>query len=72
MESTTKTRNRLVKSDADFRRLELKHQEYDGRLEELRARRYLNEEEKVEEVRLKKLKLAVKDQMEEMIRHSTE
>jgi uncharacterized protein YdcH (DUF465 family) len=60
----------LAKSDTNFRRLELKHQEYDERLEELRARRYLSEEEKVEEIRLKKLKLALKDQMEEMIRHS--
>lgn len=72
MVTTTDTRVRLSRTDASFRRLVLKHREYDQRLEEIRARKYLSEEEKVEEVRLKKLKLALKDRMEEMIRQSTE
>jgi uncharacterized protein YdcH (DUF465 family) len=58
---------RLSREDPGFRRLQEKHSEYDRRLKELRSQRYLSEEEKLEEVRLKKMKLALKDQMEAML-----
>ncbi len=57
----------VSREDPDFRRLQEKHREYDGRLRRLRSQRYLSDEEKMEEVRLKKMKLALKDQMEAML-----
>ncbi len=68
MEPNDTVRERLAREDEAYRRLVEKHHEYDRRVEELRTRRFLTEEEKVEEVRLKKLKLAMKDQMEAMVR----
>lgn len=53
----------------DYRRLASKHHELDDRLHELTAKHYLSDAEQVEEVTLKKRKLQVKDQMEEIVRH---
>lgn len=50
--------------------LSLEHSLYDRRLETLRAKTYLTEFEKMEEVRLKKLKLKLKDEMERVRRLS--
>ncbi len=47
----------------EFRRLSQEHSQYSQRLESLTQKRYLTEDEKLEEVRLKKLKLRLKDQM---------
>ena len=49
-------------------RLEQEHSLYARRLDTLRERSYLTETEKMEEVRLKKLKLHLKDEMERMRR----
>ncbi|MBV9145100.1 MAG: YdcH family protein [Acidobacteria bacterium] len=51
-------------SHEEFRRLAQEHSQFCQRLETLLQKRYLSEEEKLEEVRLKKLKLRIKDQME--------
>jgi uncharacterized protein YdcH (DUF465 family) len=58
---------RVSREDPGFRRLQEKHREYDRRLQELQSQRYLSDEEKFEEVRLKKMKLALKDQMEALL-----
>jgi uncharacterized protein len=54
----------LLASNDEYRRLISEHAQYSRRLDSLIQKRYLSDEEKVEEVRLKKLKLRVKDQME--------
>jgi len=60
----TSLREELIASHDEFRRLAQEHSQYSQRLEVLLQKRYLSEEEKLEEVRLKKHKLRLKDQME--------
>jgi uncharacterized protein len=60
----TSVREELIASHDEFRRLAQEHSQYCQRLEILLQKRYLSEEEKLEEVRLKKHKLRLKDQME--------
>jgi hypothetical protein len=48
--------------------LELEHSLYARRLDTLRDKLYLTESEKIEEIRLKKLKLHLKDEMERLRR----
>ena len=57
-------REQLLASSDEFRKLADEHSNYSQRLESLSTQKYLSEEEKVEEVRLKKLKLRLKDEME--------
>ncbi len=54
----------LLASHEEFRRLAQEHTQYSLRLNSLSDKTYLSEDEKVEEVRLKKLKLRLKDQMQ--------
>ncbi len=57
-------RDHLMATHEEFRKLAHEHTQYSQRLDSLTQKRYLSEEEKLEEVRLKKLKLRLKDQME--------
>ncbi|MGH9492695.1 MAG: DUF465 domain-containing protein [Terriglobales bacterium] len=59
-------RDHLLASHEEFRRLVQEHSQYSQRLDSLIQKRYLTEDEKLEEVRLKKLKLRLKDQMEQI------
>jgi uncharacterized protein YdcH (DUF465 family) len=62
----TQVRDQLLASNEEFRRLSDEHTQYSQRLDSLIQKKYLSEEEKVEEVKLKKLKLHLKDQMENL------
>ena len=60
------------KDDSNLRRLTEKHREYEERLAALRHRRFLTDDERVEEATLKKLKLRIKDEIESIRRHHPE
>ena len=62
----TQVRDQLLASNEVFRKLADEHSQYSQRLDSLVTKKYLSEEEKLEEVRLKKLKLRLKDQMESL------
>jgi uncharacterized protein YdcH (DUF465 family) len=57
----------LIENNADFCRLAAQHSDYARKLEQLEALPHLTEEEQLEEVRLKKMKLRLKDQMEAIL-----
>ena len=59
----------LTEVDAEYRRLYDAHQDHEHRLETLAGRTSLSEEEEIEEKRLKKEKLALKDRMEAIARN---
>jgi uncharacterized protein YdcH (DUF465 family) len=61
-------KNLLLQSDDTYRQLANRHHELDTRLHELSEKHYLSATEQFEEVTLKKRKLALKDQMEEIAR----
>ena len=56
----------LMATDETFRRLAERHAEYHKKLEVLEAKPHLTDEEQVEEHRLKKLKLRLKDEIERL------
>jgi len=57
----------LIQTDEEFRRLAEQHSQYKQRLQELAARPYLTPQEQLEETQLKKLKLRLKDQMQQIM-----
>jgi uncharacterized protein len=63
-------RDQLLASHEEFQRLVQEHSQYSQRLESLTQKHYLTEDEKLEEVRLKKLKLRLKDQMQHLERQA--
>ena len=61
-------KNLLLHNDPTYRELSERHHQLDDKLHQFNDRHYLTDSEQVEEVTLKKLKLALKDQMERMAR----
>ncbi len=61
--SEAELRQQLMLSNEQFRKLAKEHQMHAERLEKLSARHILSEEEKLEEITLKKKKLLLKDRM---------
>ena len=63
-------KKQLLESNDEFRQLATQHHDLDERIHNLATRPYLSEPEQIEEVTLKKRKLHLKDQMENILRHS--
>ncbi len=66
--NTDSLREQLMTTNAEFRQLAHEHGRYEERLSELIALAHPNDEEQLEETTLKKKKLAVKDQMQMIMR----
>jgi hypothetical protein len=60
----------LMATSDEFRSLAQQHAQYHKQLEELEAKSHLTLEDEVEEQRLKKQKLRLKDQMNEILARS--
>jgi uncharacterized protein YdcH (DUF465 family) len=56
-------REQLMVTSEEFRKLAAEHHAYSEQLERLSSRHFLSEEEKLQEITLKKKKLMLKDQM---------
>ena len=67
---TEAIREQLVANDPEYQRLRQEHARYVAQLEQLSSKPYLSEAEQLDEIRLKKLKLRVKDQMEMLVRQA--
>ncbi len=57
----------LMQTSEEFRELARQHQYYDAQVDELEHNPHPSPQDEIEEHRLKKLKLHLKDQMEEMM-----
>ena len=57
----------LRATSEEYRLLASQHSDFARKLDELESHHHLTEEEQLEETRLKKLKLRLKDQMEAML-----
>jgi len=69
---TQEVKNFLLDSDQQFRHLAEQHHLLDDRLHQLLEKHYLSEPEQLEQATLKKRKLALKDQMETIVRAHSE
>jgi uncharacterized protein YdcH (DUF465 family) len=61
-------KNLLLHSNDQYRELAERHHQLDEKIHELTERHYLTTSEQLEEVTLKKKKLALKDEMERIAR----
>lgn len=68
MTDTEETRRLLLQSSDVYRQLTSDHHTLDDRLKLLAGKPHLTDDEQLEEVRLKKEKLRLKDQMEAIVR----
>ncbi len=67
---TEAVREQLMVGNEEYRRLREEHARYKIQLNALSAKMHLSDQEQAEEVRLKKLKLRAKDQMELLVRQA--
>jgi len=68
MTDTEEARRLLLESSDVYRQLTTDHHTLDDRLKLLARKSHLTDDEQLEEVRLKKEKLRLKDQMEAIVR----
>lgn len=67
---TEAIREQLMATNEEYKRLRDQHSQYAAQLDQLESKTFLSEMEKLEETRLKKLKLRTKDQMELLVRQA--
>lgn len=67
MSTADPVRDELLKSNSAFRDLVHQHQDFEARLSELAHLTYPNDDEQLEEITLKKKKLAIKDEIYAMM-----
>jgi len=65
---TEAVRDKLTADNDEYQRLHEEHGRYAAELERLETKPFLNEQEQLEEIRLKKLKLRLKDQMAALLK----
>ena len=65
---TQEVKSLLLREHDHYRELAERHHQLDDRLHELTDKHYLTASEQFEEITIKKRKLALKDQMEQMAR----
>jgi uncharacterized protein YdcH (DUF465 family) len=70
--NTNPAGDRLMRENPNFRELVQQHENYEKRLSELANLTYPNDEELLEEATLKKRKLAVKDEIYNMLQKHSE
>lgn len=61
-------RHDLMAHNESYRQLSREHSALEAQLSQFRERRFLSSEEEIEELRLKKRKLHIKDEMEALLR----
>ena len=64
----TESIERLFPTNGELRELSVEHHKLDERLNELTKRHFLSKPEQVEQTNLKKLKLKIKDRIENIVR----
>jgi uncharacterized protein YdcH (DUF465 family) len=69
-EALTELKAHLMATSEEFRQLAAQHAEFDRQLDAIEAKPHVTPEDEVEEHRIKKLKLRVKDQMNDLLAHS--
>jgi uncharacterized protein YdcH (DUF465 family) len=67
VKTTDELKAHLMETSEQFRLLAQQHSDHSRKLDDLESRPHLTSEEQVEEVKLKKIKLRLKDQMQEMM-----
>ena len=60
-------RTQLMAENAQYQRLSQEHAHYAALLDQLASKRYLTDQEQLEETRIKKIKLRLKDEMETLV-----
>jgi len=66
-QSLTELKAHLMAISEEFRQLAAQHAEYDRQLDAIEAKPHVTPQDEVEEHRIKKLKLRIKDQMNEIM-----
>jgi len=62
---------KLIEEDEDFKKKFKTHKDFERKIERLEKKAHLTPEETIEKNRLKKLKLALKDEMERKVAESS-